>query len=210
MNSILPNSIQQPHLIAFELLMKQRFDKIQLDALLVYLIDYVNETALYSLAQQFDLLGFNGWKLADTNAKKRALIKKGIELHRYKGTVWSIKEALKTVGFPDATITEHVTHWAGFTIQLNAGNAIVSLQQLENATEMVNSYKNVRSHLMGFEFKNVFSDDLFLSEDSFDGPGDGYDDGLFMGSDFIYNGDHQYDGTKNYNSDEDTLELIIS
>ena len=210
MNSVLPNSIQHPHLIAFELLMKQRLDKIELDALLVYLVDSVNETALYSLAQQFDLLGFNGWKLADTTAKKRALIKNGIELHRYKGTVWSIKEALKTVGFPDATITEHVTHWAGFTIQLNAGSSTVSLQQLENATEMVKSYKNVRSHLMGFEFKIDFSEDLFLSEDSFEGAGDGYDDGLFLGADFLHNGAYNYDGSKNYNSDEDTLELIIS
>lgn len=210
MNNLLPHSIQEPHLIAFDLLMKQRLDNIGLDSLLVYMVDNVDASALYWLAKQFDLLGFNGWKLADTEEKQRALIKKGIELHRYKGTVWSIKEALKTVGFPDAVITEHVTHWAGFTIQLNIGDNPIDANAIDSALEMVNAYKNVRSHLMGFEFKIEIDSDLTITDDSFEAPGDLYDDSLNLGSDFIYDGNHKYDGSKNYNSDDDLLELTIN
>lgn len=209
MNNILPHSIQQDHIVVFDLLAQKRLNQLQKDAILVYLIDHVDSSALYWLAKQFDLLGFNGWKLADTDEKKRALIKKGIELHRYKGTVWSVKEALKSVGFSDATITEHVSHWAGFTVQLNAGDAVISEQQIAEALELVKAYKNVRSHLMGFEFKIEFDDAITVSDTSFEAPGSLYEDGLFIGSNFVYDGTYSYNGTKNYNSDEDLLELTI-
>ncbi|ODS87309.1 MAG: hypothetical protein ABS44_11880 [Chryseobacterium sp. SCN 40-13] len=209
MNNLLPQSIQQPHIIAFDLLMKQRLEEIGMNALLVYMIDTVDESALYFLAKQFDVLGYNGWKLAHTDDKKRALIKQAIELHRFKGTVWSIKEALKTVGFPDATITEHVSHWAGFTVQLNIGNTPINADAINSALEMVKAYKNARSHLMGFEFKIEFESELTITDDSYEAPGDDYGDSLFMGGDFTYNGAHQHDGSKNYSSDTDILELTI-
>jgi phage tail P2-like protein len=52
-------------------------------------------------------LGYKGWKLANTEDDKRSLIKKAIELHRYKGTVWAVKEAMKSIGFTDAVLIEH-------------------------------------------------------------------------------------------------------
>jgi len=207
--NILPQSMQEPHIMAFDILMRQRLENIGLDSLLVYIIDTVNEETLYQLARQFDLLGFNGWKLADTTQKKRALVKKGIELHRYKGTVWSVKEALKTVGYPDVSITEHVGHWAGFTIELNAGNQPISEEIIREVTGVVNAYKNARSHLMGFEFKIEFSAELKMHEESYEASGDLLEESIFLGSDFKYNGEYRYDGTKNYNSDEDLLELTI-
>lgn len=208
-NSLLPDSVAATHIVVFDLLMKQRLDAIQLDALLVYMIDTVNKSALYALAEQFDVLGYKGWKLADTEEKKRSLIKKAIELHRYKGTIWAIREALRTIGYPDATITEHVTHWAGFTIQLNTGNMPVNAAMIEEAVAMVNEYKNVRSHLMGLEFKVVFDDILTLTDSSFEAPGDEYGDSIFTGGNFLYDGQNLYDGSRNYSSDGDTLELTI-
>lgn len=209
-DTLLPDSIAVPHIMAFDLLARQRLSQIQLDALLVYMIDTVNASALYWLAQQFDVLGYKGWKLADTEDKKRSLIKKAIELHRYKGTIWAIKEALRTVGYPDAVITEHVTHWAGFTIQLNAGDTDVNVDQIAEAVAMVNEYKNVRSHLMGLQFNIVFDDSLVLQDDSYEAGGDTYSDSVFTGGDFLYNGLYKYDGTKNYSSDGDVLELTIT
>lgn len=209
-DSLLPNSAQATHIVAFDLLMKQRLDAMQLDAVLIYMIDTVDESALYSLATQFDVLGYNGWKLADTEEKKRSLIKKAIELHRYKGTIWAIKEALQSVGYPDATITEHVTHWAGFTIQLNIGDQPVNADQIDEAVSMINAYKNVRSHLMGLEFKIAMNDSLTLTDSSYEAGGDTYADTIFTGGGFLYDGQHNYDGSKNYSSDSDTLELTIT
>ena len=210
MNNILPESLQQPHIIAFDLLAKKRFNAIELDTLLVYMIDSVPESVLRTLAIQFDLMGYNGWKLADTTEKKRDLIKRGIELHRYKGTLWAIKEALRTVGFADATITEHVNHWAGFTIELGIGQNAVDPQRIEDALTMVKAYKNERSHLMGFEFKLDFQEMLSLVDDSYEAPGIESEDAVFLGGDFIYDGTYTYNGEKNYNNDNDVLEIIIS
>jgi len=142
--------------------------------------------------------------------KKRSLIKKAIELHRFKGTIWSIKEALRSVGYPDATITEHVTHWAGFTIQLNIGDQAINADQINEAVAMINAYKNVRSHLMGVEFKVVLGDALTLKDGSYEAPGDDYEDTIVTGGAFVYDGVHSYDGSKNYSSDSDILELTIT
>lgn len=208
--SLLVSPIRRPHLLAFDLLMKQRLDDIGLDALLVYMIDTVDESALFSLAKQFDVLGYGGWKLADTVEKKRALIKKAIELHRFKGTVWSIREALKTVGFPDASITEHVNgHWAKFTVQLNVGDNPVNAAQIEDAVSMVKQYKNVRSWLDGITFEITAHDSFTIDDDSYDTPADLMSDELFTGGAFLYDGEHRYDGNKNYSSDSDILELTI-
>lgn len=208
--TVLPSSVQYPHIVAFDLLATQRFDALEVEALLVYLIDSVHEDALYHLAKQLDLLGYNGWKLADTDEKKRNLIKKAIELHRYKGTVWAIKEALRSVGFPNANITEHVTHWAGFTVQLNTGEIPITSEQIAEALDMVRAYKNERSHLMGFEFEFTEEDDLFITDSSFEAPGQEIIDAVFAGGNFLYNGEEYYNGTKNYSSDSDVLELTIT
>lgn len=209
-DTLLPASVRANHIVAIDLLMKQRLDAIPLDALLVYMIDVVDESALYWLATQFDVLGYNGWKLADTVDKKRSLIRRAIELHRFKGTIWSIKEALRSVGYPDATITEHVTHWAGFTIQLNIGDQAINADQINEAVAMINAYKNVRSHLMGVEFKVVLDDAITLKDGSYEAPGTDYEDTIFTGGGFVYDGAHSYDGSKNYSSDSDILELIIT
>lgn len=209
-DSVLPPYLQVPHMLAFDLIAKSRFDDLELDAALVYMIDTVNESALYYLAEQFDVLGFKGWRLADTVEKQRSLIKRAIELHRFKGTIWAIKEALRTIGYPDATITEHVQHWAGFTIQLNAGNIPITVAMMEEVVEMVKEYKNVRSHLMGIEFEVTFGDEITITDSSYEAPGDNYNDGISVGGDFRYNGAEQYDGTRNYSSDTDVLELTIT
>ncbi|WP_254592988.1 phage tail protein, partial [Pectobacterium polaris] len=65
-----------------------RFDDIDLNALLVYLIDIADSSALPWLAEQFSLFG-DGWELAESDDSKRALIKAAIDLHRNKGTPWS-------------------------------------------------------------------------------------------------------------------------
>jgi P2-related tail formation protein len=112
--TILPDSVAIfPHIQAFDLAAKAWVDDLKLEALLVYIIDQVDEKALYSLAEQFDVLGYKGWKLASTVDDRRSLIKRAIELHRFKGTVWAVKEAMKSIGFTDAVILEHVNgHWA--------------------------------------------------------------------------------------------------
>ncbi len=92
------------HLAAFDQLAAERF--AALGAEMVYLVDLVNVAALPALAAQFDVLGYKGWALTNTEPERRALLKQAIELHRYKGTPWAVKEAIKRVGFGEVKIVE--------------------------------------------------------------------------------------------------------
>lgn len=78
-----------------------------LSVLLVYYIDIVNVSVLPHLAEQFDVLGYKGWLLADTEAKKRALLKEAIQLHQKAGTPFAILRSLAAVGFGGATIDDN-------------------------------------------------------------------------------------------------------
>ncbi|GDO99343.1 phage tail protein I [Escherichia coli] len=82
-----------------------RLEDISPDVLMIYLIDIVDSSALPWLAEQFSLTG-DGWELAESEVSRRALIKSAIELHRYKGTPWSIREIIRRLGFGEVDLIE--------------------------------------------------------------------------------------------------------
>lgn len=111
------------HLVAFDKMVHNRFNNLEVQAALIYLIDTVDAALLPLLAEQFDVLGHKGWIVADSygavmgagvptpydlDKARRTLIKNAVRLHRYKGTPWAIKESLKSVGFYDVTIVEGI------------------------------------------------------------------------------------------------------
>ncbi|HHR4769112.1 TPA: phage tail protein I [Salmonella enterica] len=114
-------------------LVQARYSGIDLTPLLVYLIDMTEATALPWLAGQLSLTGDNGWELAESDEAKRALIKNAIELFRYKGTPWSIRQVIRSLGFGEVQIIEGGdgldpaiaikwptdTHWALYRIKLS-------------------------------------------------------------------------------------------
>ncbi|HAT1684425.1 TPA: phage tail protein I [Klebsiella oxytoca] len=83
-----------------------RLQDIDLTPLLVYLVDLTEPTALPWLADQFALTGDNGWSLAESEDARRALIKNAIELHRYKGTPWSVRQVIRNLGFGEVELRE--------------------------------------------------------------------------------------------------------
>lgn len=210
-NNILADSISHlPHLAAFDLLVKKRFSEIELDKLLIYLIDSVDASFLPFLATQFDVLGYKGWKLAVTEQDKRDVIKRAIELHRFKGTLWAVREALKNIGYGDAVIEEHVEgHWAKFRVTIDMGGRPVNALELTELTKMINEYKNVRSHLADISYTIHFEDSIVLEDQSIESPAVGDDDSLFVGGNFKYDNTVLYDNSRNYNQDTDILTIEI-
>lgn len=83
-----------------------RLSALPADVPLVNLFDLVDASALASLGEQFHVMGVEGWNLASTEAARRALLKKAIELHRHKGTPWAVEEALRATGFAGAEVRE--------------------------------------------------------------------------------------------------------
>ncbi|QBH95780.1 phage tail protein I [Limnobaculum zhutongyuii] len=86
------------------------FDELELEVVLVYLIDLVNSAVFPFLAEQFSLLG-DGWELVESDDAKRSLIKGAIELHRYKGTPWAVREVIRRFGFGEVELIENIYDW---------------------------------------------------------------------------------------------------
>lgn len=159
----------------------------EVDNLLIYLIDKVNPSALDLLAWQFHI---ENYELVQTETEKRNIIKKSIELHRYKGTAWAINEAIKSFGYKDVEIEEQMpdvkydgqyyyagtedymggVRWALFKVLIDIGESkSLSASNIQRLVALIKKYKNVRSHLKDITFKSTVEDyfdslaDLFSS-----------------------------------------------
>lgn len=130
-------------------LLEERFAGLDLSAMLVYLIDVVPASVLPHLAEQFHVLGYEGWLFAEGEAERRALIKQAVELHRHKGTPWAIEQALATV----LGLSSQVSEW--FQYNGNPYRFRVDVEVTRSLTQadhdaiyaLVLEYKNVRSRI---------------------------------------------------------------
>ena len=59
-----------------------KIGSIDLTPLLVYLVDNTEQSALIHLADQFHILGNEGWNMVTTDYEKRNLIKNAIKNHK--------------------------------------------------------------------------------------------------------------------------------
>ncbi len=209
--NILASSVNSiDHITVFDKMMKARLEAIDLTPLLMYLIDVCPVEALPILAKQFDMLGFNGWILCDTEDQRRGLLKRAIELKKVCGTPYAVKEALKSVGYYDVSIQEGVsgalydgtytydgtiTHgggnWASFRVSLlDLGESHgFSVEDLATIIAVVNKYKSARCKLLDivltatvFDYWETITDDDFKITASFDDVDE-------------FNVTHRYDGS---------------
>ena len=162
-----------------------RLSALPADVPLVNLFDLVDASALASLGEQFHVMGVEGWNLAATEAARRSLLKKAIELHRHKGTPWAVEEALRATGFAGAEVREggglcahdaELAHngagtyasgnrWAVFDIEINLGeSAGIDAAGRASIRETVNAWKNARSHLRALSWRTASEDSLAVSE----------------------------------------------
>jgi phage tail P2-like protein len=205
--TVLPDSVGiYKNIEAFDLAAKTWLDSVKLDALLVYVIDSVDARALPLLAEQFDVLGFRGWRLASTEADRRALIKRAIELHRYKGTVWAVKEAMKSIGFTDALILEHTDgHWANFRVQLFNQSVPITAQSIADLRRMIDEYKNVRSNLVTVFIEFGVQDAIFITDDAGIAADIEIGDDVYMAAALFYDGTGDYNGEFDHSGDSDLI-----
>lgn len=181
MDKIIASAVRNvPHLAAFDDLAASRLESLDLTVLLMYVVDAAPEAALFSLAKQFNVLGWKGWNLCQTVDDRRELVKRAIELKKYSGTPWAVETSLVTVGFDGATVHEGINvvydgtnlfdgditfgagdNWANFrvTVELPDG-IVVDGPTLEKVVRLINEYKNARSKLVDVTFFINLSDEL--------------------------------------------------
>lgn len=227
MDNIVASGISnREHLTAFDKIAEARFLALEIEKVLIYIIDTVDADALLPLAEQFDLMGYRGWKLAKTEQEKRDLIKRAIELHRYKGTPYGIKEALRSIGFNNTVIQERIgslyngvlTHngsvnygggnWATFRVIFDLGNNNgISSVQTADLLGLIEEYKNVRSHLLGYSWRATLDDEAIATDEmkitviyaqDVETVGEGID----------YNGSGKYNMQYLHNKSQDILDVI--
>lgn len=96
----MPDSLLPPNATAQERAMEQstaRLGDVPVPIADLWDANTCPEALLPWLAWSFGIASFEGWSLADTTAKKRAIIQQAIALHRIKGTPGAVKNALQTL-----------------------------------------------------------------------------------------------------------------
>lgn len=91
------------------------------------------------------------WDPAWTDAQKRATIKRSIEVHKYKGTIGAVREALAALSF-DARVQEWFNQIPEgdpytFRVLLEANQVGISQTALQGLISLIMQTKNLRSHL---------------------------------------------------------------
>lgn len=187
MSDLLATAIEHiQHLSDLDKTAKARFAALEIENVMVSLVDVVPASSLFFLAEQFDLLGYKGWVLADTEEKKRELIKRGIALHRYKGTPYSIREAFRSIGYLNARILEGVgnyydnnetyngaidhgaNNWAKFSVVVDLGSSQGVSSTIKTTMEaLIEEYKNARSQLEELFFEASLQDQARVNDSDF-------------------------------------------
>ncbi|GAB4212683.1 MAG: hypothetical protein OHK0012_07410 [Synechococcales cyanobacterium] len=85
----------------------ERLDALPLSVLLVYRLDQVVAGALIHLGNQFHVMGDEGWNFALTEGQKRQLIRDSIAIHRTRGTIGALHQAITQAGFPEHVVIEN-------------------------------------------------------------------------------------------------------
>jgi phage tail P2-like protein len=100
-------------------------------------------------------LSVDEWDSNWTDAQKRATVKASIAVHKYKGTIGAVEEALAALGF-GAQVQEWFNQTPDgdpytFKLLLEVDQVGVDLAGLLKAIAVVMSAKNLRSHLDSFD-----------------------------------------------------------
>jgi len=212
-NAVMSDSISSiPEFQAWYNIIKETLAEMDLSKMLVYIIDTVDASALPYLAAQFDVLGYNGFRLAQTEAAQRAVLKQAISLHKYKGTEWAIEQALISIGFSDITIKSGIAggydHWAKFGLQISNTELALSSDSFAEIIQMVNNYKRAVCVLADVNMNLLFTDSLNLDNDT------AWCQQAIMGYDVLqlsgnlkYDGSAEFNGLNNFSGDTDVASI---
>lgn len=209
-NALMADSISYlPEFKGWYDVIKETLAEINLGELLIYMVDSCDVTLLPFLAEQFDVLGYKGWRLAQTESDKRTIIKRAIELHRYKGTEWAIKEALKSIGFSDIELIKTgYDHWAKFGIKITNGSTQLTESSFYDITQMVEEYKRAVCVLEEVLMTIQVQDILFIDDDvARVSIAISALDNLVLSATIRYDGSITYDGQHNFSGDGDVASI---
>lgn len=114
----------------------------EIQSLQVLDIDHVNESFLPWLAWWFRV---DAWDDAWSIERKREVVKNGLILYKYKGTIWAVERALSLTGFDPKLTVWHQMQPQGekgtFLVEATQENGGLTQKDYENVVNLVESNK---------------------------------------------------------------------
>lgn len=149
MDNLLPAPLAgDPRAVALDAL-AARLNAVDLTPLLVYMVDLVDASVLPLLAEQFHVMGAEGWAYATDDASRRRLIKSAVELHRHKGTRWAVEQVFATLG-----LSGEIREWfeyggdpGYFRALVDVGERGVTAADYDGISELITAFKRASAHL---------------------------------------------------------------
>lgn len=145
-----------------------RMNALDKSKVMTTLVELLDDEFIPLLAEKWSVTGYDGSFLAENNNSKRSLIKVAIELHRYKGTPWSIREVLRRLGFGEVDIDEGLKartyehkfvqtiplsdKWAYYAIRLNQP---ITNEQGQQLRKILRNFAPARCTLAVLDYKSV-------------------------------------------------------
>lgn len=177
-----------PHLTAIDDVIRDRWADFEWSDIMVYMLDLVPAAALPSLASQFDMLGYKGWVLTDTEEERRELIKNAIAIKSKVGTPGAMKRAFAALGYPNITIIEGRTdpkydgeyihdgdidygsgniNWAVFSVIVDIGDTKgLSTSVIAAMRTVIEEYKPARCKLQYLTFTASIRETVSVDDSS--------------------------------------------
>lgn len=158
-----------PQFTLLDTIADERFNAIDFSKMMIDMYEVVDEALLDELAAELDMLGYNGWILADTVQKKRDLLKQAIPIKKTMGTPFAIRQAAIALGVKgeiniqegfqyqyngqfnhNGEIDYGANGWANFAVFFDDNlNSDMTEDKLEMFRKMILNFKPVRSILVG-------------------------------------------------------------
>ncbi|OBX06905.1 tail fiber protein [Gallibacterium salpingitidis] len=133
------------------------------------LVELLPDEVMPLLAEKWSMTGYDGMFSAETSQSKSALINNAVQLHRYKGTPYSIREVLRKLGYGEVEIDEGLIlrdyssnqsvaaipqdeKWAYYGIKLSRP---ITKDQAEEIKKVLRNYAPARCVLGILDYKSA-------------------------------------------------------
>jgi len=165
LEDIAPDSIKIPDVLAFFNALDPELQKITQDVsevLLMTRIDELPEELVDLLAWQFHVDFYEPLGL-DLN-KKRALVKKSLIWHRYRGTKYAVEEIVRTLFFEDFRVEEWFEYdGRPYFFRAVIGSQPAGRDDLDEVIGAIYATKNERSWLDYVVFEQDVESNMYLA-----------------------------------------------
>jgi phage tail P2-like protein len=172
-NDLLPGSIKNdPKFKAASECLDALFAQTEkrVKELLIYSrVDELDEQTLDDLAWQFNLHWHDGYQFLTSIEEKRSLVKNAIRLKQHNGTRWALERIGEILNMPITVVewwenAEYGTELElyEFDIFIDANGRGITDTFYEDAINLINSIKNVRSHLRKMQAMISIRNDFYM------------------------------------------------